>query len=700
MKSERNYEFRRKICEVHRPGRRDFEAVPGSGETVIDVSWPISLAGNADRLVLRAARDLQDYFLTAMEMPLVLCPGGDKGIVLALKPELEKEGSFELTVEPDKITVAGKDSRGVIYGCVYLEDLLNLREAPFLKQGGVLRERLVSPRMVHSGWGIDCYPDEHLNAIVHAGFDTIVIFVKGIDQSTAGYLDIGDVIDRAESYGLDTVLYSYLPAYKHPDDEDAREFFENIYTGLFRHYPKARGVMLVGESAEFPSKDPATTGKTHKESLIDGIPDPRPSPGWWPCSDYPEWLTRVRDAVHKAKPDALVIFNTYNWGWAPLEQRKKFIDNFPEGVILQVTFEMFKEIRRENLQWAIMDYTISTEEPGYYFTSESAAASARGIPLLATANTAGATWDVGCIPYMPTPQQWVRKFRHLDRARENWGVSRYYDNHHYGWWPSVITDIARWNFWSPQADMDELLAQLAVRDFGAEAAPLMLRAWDEWSEGIRCFTPTNEDQYGPFRVGPSYPLIFHPNITRTMADKEIKFPTSPHAHFGYRIIKTFYQPYENINQAPGNLRLPLELRSLNKSREFWAGGIALMEQAIPLIPERKRPNAEHELNLGRFILTVITTGINVKKWWLLNKKLLNASDAGEGLRILDEIEALARAEIANAESAIPLAEADSRLGWEPSMEYVTDRRHIEWKIRQVETMINGEISAYRRCLSL
>lgn len=33
---------------------------------------------------------------------------------------------------------------------------------------------------------------------------------------------------------------------------------------------------------------------------------------------------------------------------------------------------------------------------------------------------------------------------------------------------------------------------------------------------------------------------------------------------------------------------------------------------------------------------------------------------------------------------IPLVEADSSLGWEPSMFYVADREHLEWKLRQLE----------------
>ena len=42
----------------------------------------------------------------------------------------------------------------------------------------------------------------------------------------------------------------------------------------------------------------------------------------------------------------------------------------------------------------------------------------------------------------------------------------------------------------------------------------------------------------------------------------------------------------------------------------------------------------------------------------------------EAKNILDAMEKLAREEIRNTENTIPLAEVDSRLGWEPSMEYM------------------------------
>ena len=84
----------------------------------------------------------------------------------------------------------------------------------------------------------------------------------------------------------------------------------------------------------------------------------------------------------------------------------------------------------------------------------------------------------------------------------------------------------------------------------------------------------------------------------------------------------------------------------------------------------------------------------------MNNALVASETPAEALKLLDQIEELAKAEIANAESAIPFVELDSRLGWEPSMEYVCDKWHLEWKIRQVNSILQGDIATYRGILNL
>ena len=99
---------------------------------------------------------------------------------------------------------------------------MTLREGPFLRAQDVTREPLFGPRMTHSGWALDEFPDAHLNAIAHAGMDAILVFVSGVDRTPdqfthhqaqpygGRYLDVNDLVDRAERFGLDVYFYAYF----------------------------------------------------------------------------------------------------------------------------------------------------------------------------------------------------------------------------------------------------------------------------------------------------------------------------------------------------------------------------------------------------------------------------------------------------------------------------------------------------------
>ncbi len=267
---------------------------------------------------------------------------------------------------------------------------------------------------------------------------------------------------------------------------------------------------LCGESLEFPSRDPAVTGKSFKESKVG--------------------------------------FSTYNWGYAPSP---------------------------------VMDYTISADEPGYYFTSECSEAAKLGIPISGNVNTAGIAWDFGCVPLVPAPGKLLKRNRCLRKACQEWNVRDHYTTHHYGWWNSVAADLGKWSGWEDfEPDYDELLRKIAVRDYGRKAADYVLKAWKFYDRAMDHYVASNEDQYGPLRVGAAYPFIFQPNISRTMARKDIDFPTAGHAHWGSSIIRTLYMPYENSEQTPGFLRYPSEIRSLQKMLELWNQGLAAAAEAV------------------------------------------------------------------------------------------------------------------------
>ena len=68
-------------------------------------------------------------------------------------------------------------------------------------------------------------------------------------------------------------------------------------------------------------------------------------------------------------------------------------------------------------------------------------------------------------------------------------------------------------------------------------------------------------------------------------------------------------------------------------------------------------------------------------------------------KILDELEELLEAEKENVLATLPLVGADSRLGWEPRMDYVCDAPHLQWKLRQL-AIAAEEMTAYRKMIRL
>lgn len=686
---EKNYEFKQRHWQVHKPDRRDPARLASADEIMIDDSW--SIGGDNSTVINNAVEDLIDYFWVSMGVSLKrVNEKQNKCIWITVNAAMEKGIQFDITENGVLINLA---SDAIAFkATVYLEDAMNLELAPVLKKESFTRTPLYKWRSVHSGCSIDEYPDEELRAMIHAGYDCTVIFVKDIEKVSVRYTEINEMIVRAKKYGIKTFLYNYIPSFFHPDEPGVQEKFDAIYGKLFEMYPDASGIHMAGESLEFPSKDPHTTGKLYSQSLVDGIPDTRPSPGWYPCYDYPAYLDCIEKAIHKAKPNAEMVFSTYNWSYQTPELRRDFLSKMNKNIRLIVAYEMRADRRLEGLKTPVMDYTMGQDEPGDYFKSECAAAHELGLRIEGNVNVAGQAWNFGVVPYVPAPYKLINRLKNLRKARFDWGVDAHYTTHHYGWWDCVASDLGKWSMWEEiEPDYETLLDKIAVRDYGKEGAAIVRKAWRIWNDAMDHYVASNEDQYGPWRVGASYPFIFQPNITMTMLNKEITFPTKKGAHFGSGIIKTLYQPYENDRQAPGFLRFPAELRELARMKEYWEQGLAEVEKL--------GDSREDQLlkALGEFILCSINTVINIKRWWIANMKMQASDDTVTALKYLDEISAIADEEELNVKACMGPVNVDSRIGWEPSMEYVTDQWHLDWKLRQLEAA-RREIATFRKIL--
>jgi len=695
MKKENLYDFKKRLLTVHESGVRNEGRMKSANEYQLENGAIIRIRGNATEVIKTAAEDFADYLKTSLEVYsyVVSCPGEKAAVTVDIADdagidmgEVASYRGFMICTDENGINIYGYDERGAAQALYYLEDLMTFEKAPVVTFGEIKKKPLFSPQMIHSGYGLDEYPDEYLARVAHEGRDAILVFTKGVNETPSGYLDFNDLIRRAGKYGLDVYAYSYMVSNMSPEAPEAEEFYENTYGRLFRECPGLKGVTLVGESVEFPSKDPHVAKGRYFETAVDGIPSDKPSAGWYPCYDYPIWLNLLKKIVRKYNENADIVFWTYNWGGQPEEARLKLIESLPTDISLQATFEMFEEIKYGQSIGVCQDYTLAIEGPGAYFISEAMVAKKRGIRLYSMTNTGGRTWDFGTAPYEPMPYQWIKRYDAMRTAHEEWGLCGIMETHHYGFYPSFISRLSKHCFLEPRCDMQEVLKKILISEFGLENYDNVDNALEKFSEGIRYCTPTAADQYGAYRVGPAYPFCF---------GTVIKIPEYEGAMHGNRIVSETYMNIPMSEISPLGMRIREEIISQEKMLSLYEEGMHFLNNA-PLENEK----LNQLKNLCHFLVNCCKTGIGAKKWHTLICKM-NVADTKEELAgIFDEMEIILNKEIQNAMDTIPLVEADSLLGFEPSMLYMTDRWHLEWKIRQVRYVIDKELKDYRKALEI
>ena len=668
---EKNYDFCKRLLEVHKKDRRDASLLPEANEFFFESPTAILLPADAGEVMLTAAKDFADYLFTSMnitayveyERGQALPP---KCVRLAVCRELgeasERRG-HRLTVG-ENVLVEGFDECGVMEGLYHLEDLMNLREAPFLTQGTQTRRILFHPRTVMSGYGMGEYPDEYLAKLAHHGFSALMLWIYGENESWKGFQNFTDLATRAARYGFDIYIENYTPHEVYPEGEEAQRFYDKMYGELFSKFPFIKGLVILGEAVHFPSRDPR-------------IPKDL-APGWFPCNDWCKLLAMIQNAVRKIKPDVEIILSSYNWNGQPKELRHELIASLPEGVMLQCGWEMNAEYQMGDLTNTCRDYSLRCVNPGYYFLSEAEGATKHGVKLETLANTGGKTWDFGVIPFDPAPYRWAERFEAMRKAHDESGLAALADSIHYGVHPSFISEISKWAFAEPRVDLDELIPKILAMHFGKKEIDKIDQAMKLWSEAFSHMVPSHEDQYGALRIGPAHP--FYSGKSGKWdgeAPPQDKFAA---AKLGPGMYESVYQ--YRVKGIPGAIRMPYEIKEFEQVKALLCEGLSLLESV-----EEKNEELLRLINMGSFMVRTVITTLHRKKYFLLDEQRRAAKSESEHRAATDAMIALLRDEQENARAAIPLVEYDSSLGFEPSLEYICDKKRIEWKLSQVEEEI-------------
>ena len=681
---EKPLDFRKRLVVVHISERRDGTIKPADDEFVFRDG--VVLDGADDSLVRRGLDDFADYLSVSMGVKAANGGGDGKAgrVAVALDGALA-EREYVVDVAAGGVKIAAKDGRAAMQALFHLEDVMNLRRAPYLPFGRERRRMRFSPRMTHSGYARDIFPDGHLAQIAHAGFDAILfnISAPNLMQEAYGSTDVNALIDAAAAWGLDSYLYSQVKATRNPDDPESPAEMAATYGAIGKRHSKAKGIIIVPESCHFMSRDP------RMKCLRDSA--------YYPCSDWPLYLRRIEEALRAGNPGIDLVFWTYNFYSRPAKDRFAFIDAITPTTTLNVTFAIGDEREhptRLGKNFPVNDYSIATSGPSHLFREEAAHGHARGLKVYTTSNTGGRTFDVGCAPFEPVPQRWKDRFDALVAAQTTYGLSGLIESHQYGFAPNFVAELAKEAFTEGGMGFDSHLRAIAARDFGDAHADEVVATWADLSDAIKDNVATSQNQYGPLRLGPAYPFnAMGPLLKKGDWPGFTSWMCNP--NYGYYIpwgkpFGTVEQPRQELDVAAHKVEIEL---FGSAGRRFVAGGEKLRRFADELSGER-RLRARREAGVVEYIGRCFLTTSNVKAGAIAGRiatdESRSASERESARRRVGEI---ARMEYANTRASVDLLRENSHLGClnrgkmlSTASEYIGGLERIEWKLRHMEKL--------------
>jgi len=181
MPKQQEYAFVKDYCQPHKRITGWKERQPVQKELVLQDGLTVSV-GNLGAVAQNAAKDFTAYLKTAFGIRAKVVDG-TADITAKIDPDaLEQCKGYmgrKTVVGAEGVTIVAFDERGVAQAFYALEDRMNIRRAPFLAYGVTEQMPAFSPRMIHSGVGLDYYPDEYLSTCAHYGYDTILAFAEG-----------------------------------------------------------------------------------------------------------------------------------------------------------------------------------------------------------------------------------------------------------------------------------------------------------------------------------------------------------------------------------------------------------------------------------------------------------------------------------------------------------------------------------------
>ncbi len=668
--------------------------------------------------VLATAYDDLSRFLDFAK--LAGAPG--KGLpITAEKVATDAHEAYSIEITPKGITLRAGDTEGIRRAIYHLEGLIATADGPFLDPGVIHKKPWVRNRITRCFFGpikrpplerdelmddVDYYPEAYLNRLAREGVNGLWLSVEWKDVTKTSFREpspdmerrlskLRRTVEKCARYGIKTWLYSNEPEgfyspddpmlkahpdmagaggptrrYVCPNSEEGQRFIFESTRSIFSQVPGLGGLINI------------SLGE-HGSSCLDSIgveADRRPNCPR--CAKVPNWQTLAAGQAAMARgvkagdPNAEYICWLYMPSWKPLAPWVYELgSHMPKDVTLQVNFEsgaLKYQLDRPRIGG---DYWLSFVGPSDRFARIAGQASAHGTPTSAKLQV-GCSHESATIPFMPVPSLLYRKYKEMPTL----GVSSVMQCWYFGNYPGVMNQAAgQLAFEDFQGTEDDFLLALARPDWGPDSETVT-KAWKHFAEGFQHYPLSTRFQWwGPAHAAPVWPLHLKPALR----------PLQPTWLVGGA-------PGDAVGEVMDNHTLAEAVLLTGAMSNEWNKGVALMKSLEP----RFKENHERLLDIGltEAIGIQFQSAHNVLNFYLSRARLFDLPPA-EGLRLLDEMEALVRQEIANSRRLNELCAVDSRLGFHSEAErhqYFGGR--LKWRIAMLNDLLATEFPEYREIL--
>ncbi len=714
---EEPYAFHKQLSEWREPLRRNASEQPKPDEVAIPgTGWKLLIASGSGPVLSTAAGEFKSYLEESMRTVVSLEKRDSlagwqqaKGAIIAgtraqlpgCGPALSGRKDYRLIVSGDSVVVCGFDEPGAMYGLYNLEARMNLREGPFLPARlDTTRRSLFKARMTLSGLGWEEWPDPYLALLARYGFDSIYASVYVNPNGVAGpppHWDrmkkqdparVHDLIRRAARYGID--LYCPI-VYLYTGEPENEAGLRKLVRDIVTEFPEIRGYVLLTEG--FFYRNFFGAGGQGKTDLRDWV------------RHWARGVAIVAEECHKINPKIEVLPWEYNIDFRPeqVEIKKYGTAQLPLDSIPLLTFENGKSFTRDGERGSLKDYALNEVGPAEVTAAQIQVAKERGMRGVYAKADTWASWQYGTFPYLPCPQQWYARYQ----ALEKYGIDGALESWSYGFKPNFVAEMRAWYSWSDAPPLDELLRSIARREFGPGSEPLVLKAWDYFSQAIRLVPDTGPNMGTNNAV--AAPLFFEKPAPRAMTldhsweDPQAWSRTSqlnPYWPYVPSRLILFPDFTNRVNVAERYARpfsLPVFNKYLSLAADRMETGLESYRQAALRAPDAKQRTAFREVLLAEQMQRMMRSDRAVLEFEDLRFSLAKVAPAERGA-ILDRMTAILREETERTRHSLETARHDSRLGYEWEQDYIYTPDTIRQKLELLNRTLNVEIPAYRKRL--